>query len=56
MGPLTLSALLSKGVIFKRGIEFLIINNIEFNKLLYLSAIRTVDNLLLKSKNVKYYL
>ena len=55
MGFLTPSALLNKSIIFKCGIELFIINNIKFNELLYLLAIRIVDSLLLKGKNLKYY-
>ena len=56
MGLLTPSALLNKGIIFKYGIKLFTIDNIEFNKLLRLSAIRTVNSLFLKGKNLKYYL
>ena len=55
MGPLTLFILFNKNIIFKRGIELLIINNIKFNELLYLSAIRPVNNLFLGGKSLKSY-
>ena len=55
MGPLTLFTFFSKNIIFKYGIEFLIIDNIEFNKFLHLLAIRPIDSLLLGGKNLKSY-
>ena len=55
MGLLTLFTLFNKSIIFKRSIEFFIIDNIEFNELLYLSAIRPVNSLLLRGKSLKNY-
>ena len=53
MGPLTPSALFNKGIIFKYNIKLLIIDNIEFNEFLRLSAIQTVDSLLLGGKSLE---
>ena len=55
MGPLTPSTLFSKNIIFKYGIKLLIINNIEFNELLRLSAIRFINSLFLRGKSFKNY-